>query len=462
MTNPLRAHSSLLSDTSRVRVVRIIDRLNIGGPAKHVVWLTAGLNTDEFETVLITGAVPPGEGDMSYFAREAGIEPLGIREMSRELSPRDLMVVAKLLRQLWRLKPQIVHTHKAKAGAVGRLAAMIYKWAAPSALWLRPRECRVVHTYHGHIFHSYYGPAKTRLFLVIERLLARLCTDRIIVISDEQRREIAERFRVGRTEQFRVIPLGIDLDEAGERLGTHASSVPVSGDGALICHGPLAPTRHAGSVRTQGEVHIGIVGRLCEVKNHAMLLEAAARLIRGEGGSQMPIRLIIIGDGHLRGELERLACDLGIADRVIFTGFRADALSLYADLDLVALTSLNEGTPLTLIEAMHCSRAVVATEVGGVVDLMGRHQARLDGFSLWDHGVTAPSRDGEAFARALRFLIERPVLRREMGARGREFVRARLSKERLVREIEALYGELIGRGVEAAPSCEPAVMAQTH
>src|SRR5436853_5585606 len=115
-----------------LRVVRIIDRLNIGGPAKHVTWLTAGLGDEGYATTLITGTVPPGEGDMSYFAREADITPLVINEMSRELSPRDVLVIAKLVRQLFKLKPQIVHTHKAKAGATGRVAAMIYKWLTPS------------------------------------------------------------------------------------------------------------------------------------------------------------------------------------------------------------------------------------------------------------------------------------------------------------------------------------------
>src|SRR5262245_22504718 len=174
----------------RIRVVRIIDRLNVGGPAKHVTWLTAGLDPERFETTLITGVVPESEGDMSYFARAAGVEPIVIEEMSRELSPRDVVVIFKILRELFRLKPHIVHTHKAKAGAAGRVAAMIYKWLTPSALRLRPRKLGVVHTYHGHVFHSYYGAAMTKLLIAIERALARLCADRIIAISEQQRDEI--------------------------------------------------------------------------------------------------------------------------------------------------------------------------------------------------------------------------------------------------------------------------------
>ena len=421
---------------SRIRVVRVIDRLNIGGPAKHVVWLTGGLGEDDFETTLITGTVPPGEGDMSYFARDHDVEPLVIDEMSRELSPRDILVVAKLLRQFFKLKPQIIHTHKAKAGAAGRVAGMIYKWLTPSALWLRPRQCRIVHTYHGHVFHSYYGRLKTSLFVLIERALARTCTDRIIVVSEQQRVEICDTFRIGRREQFRVAPLGIDFEEMTEDRGALRREYGLSDD----------------------EVAIGIVGRLCEVKNHAMLLQSAARASEGRNGNRARMRFVVVGDGHLRADIERQARDLGIADRTVFTGFRADAASLYAGLDIAALTSLNEGTPLTLIEAMCCGRPLAATEVGGVVDLMGSRRASMDGFTIWDHGVTAPSRDEEAFASGLRFLVERPDLRREMGERGRAFVRTRLSKDRLVSDIETLYRELLeSAGPAAAGAARPVV-----
>ena len=159
---------------------------------------------------------------------------------------------------------------------------------------------------------------------------------------------------------------------------------------------------------------LGIVGRLCEVKNHTLLLEAAARLSQ-ESMDPAKFRVLIIGDGELRTELERKTRELGIADRVIFTGFRKDAGELYADLDLVALTSLNEGTPVTLIEAMCAGRAVIATEVGGVRDLMGDLAARDRGISIWSHGVTTPSRDAASFAEGIRYLYERPELRQEYG-----------------------------------------------
>jgi glycosyltransferase involved in cell wall biosynthesis len=411
-----------------IRVVRIIDRLNIGGPAKHVTWLSAGLKADEFQTTLVTGVVPPGEGDMSYFAREAGIEPVVITEMSRELGLRDLLVIARLLKLFFALKPQIIHTHKAKAGAAGRVAAMFYKWLTPSALWLRPRPCKIVHTFHGHIFHSYYGALKTRIFVLIESLLGRFCTDTIITISRQQRREIAGILGLQPGGKFQVIPLGIDFAE---------SAAPHRG------------LRQEYAVADE-ELLIGIVGRLCEVKDQALFLRAAAHL----AGSRA--RFVIIGDGHLRQQLMAQAEQSGIADRVIFTGFRKDVAALYAELDIVALTSLNEGTPLTLIEAMSSGRPVCATEVGGVVDLMGERSAATEDYSIWQNGLTVVSRDAERFARALQFLINEAELRRQMGLRGQTFVRAQLSKARLLGDIENLYRRLLGG---ASPSRQKVEMS---
>ncbi len=402
--------------------MRIIDRLNIGGPAKHVTWLSAGLASAQFETALIAGTVSPHEGDMTDFAREAGVSLTILKEMGRELGWRDAVVIFKLLRLLWQFKPDIVHTHKAKAGAVGRMAAWLYKWLTPSLLWLCPRPLAVIHTYHGHVFHSYYSPAKTQFFVLIERFLAWLVTDRIIVISEQQRREIHEQFGVGRAEQFRVVPLGIACDEAARFAGSSS-------------------LRDEAGV-TEQETVIGVVGRLCTVKNHALLLQAAAALF-ADPVYKEGLRLFVIGDGELRQELEALTQQLHIADRVVFTGFRADAVALYQELDVVALTSLNEGTPLTLIEAMNQGRVVVATEVGGVVDILGQRQSSLEGFTIWEHGVTVPSKDEKTFARALRYLLERPELRRAMGQRGRIFVQAKMSRERLLQDIAGLYQELV-------------------
>jgi len=358
---------------------------------------------------------------MSYFAEQAGVRPLIVKEMSRELGLRDLVVVWKLLVHLFRIKPHLVHTHKAKAGAAGRLAALIYKWATPSVLWLTPRPCKVVHTFHGHIFYGYYGPAKTRLFIWIERMLAWLCTDRIIAISPQQRSDICERYGVGDPAQFNIVPLGIDFDEIAVKRGDLRREIRAGED----------------------EVIVGSVGRLCEVKNQALLLDAAALLLRDRDPGTPRIRFVIVGDGELRGQLEEHARRLGIEDSIIFCGFREDAAAIYSDFDLAVLTSTNEGTPLTLVEAMAAGRPVVATEVGGVVDILGERLNRAGRISIWEQGITAGSGDADGIAEALAYLIERPDTRAEMGSRGRLYVHAQLSRKRLIRDIEALYQELL-------------------
>jgi glycosyltransferase involved in cell wall biosynthesis len=370
---------------------------------------------------------------MSYFAEEAGVRPLIVKEMSRELRIGDLVVVWKLLGHLFRIKPDLIHTHKAKAGAAGRLAAFIYRWATPSVLWLAPRHCKVVHTFHGHIFYGYYGRAKTTLFIWIERILARLCTDRIIVISRQQRSDICDRYGVGTPAQFAIVPLGIDLDEVDGNPGEFRREIGVGED----------------------EIIIGSVGRLCAVKNHALLLDAAEMVLRDRDPGAPRVRFVIIGDGELRGHLEERARRLGIEDSVIFAGFREDAGALYSDLDLVVLTSTNEGTPLTLLEAMAAGRPVVATEVGGVVDILGERLNRAGRISTWEHGITAGSGDAAGIAEALDQLIGRPDTSAEMGARSRLYVRACMSRNRLIRDIEALYHELLdleGAAPEVAAS----------
>jgi len=249
----------------------------------------------------------------------------------------------------------------------------------------------------------------------------------VVVLSDGQSREIVGKYRIGRPEECVVIPLGFDLDEIRSARTSLREELRISND----------------------QVVIGIVGRLCEIKNHETFLEAIARMLLH---SSTRVRSVIVGDGHLRSRLEQKSIRLGISDVVTFTGFREDAAAVSRAFDIVALTSLNEGTPLTLIEAMYCGRAVAATEVGGVEDLMGRRRDSIDGFTVWDHGVTAPSGDVAAFADALRFLVDRPELRGTMGESGRAFVTARMSKERLLRDIELLYRELAGLRPEMALS----------
>ena len=413
---------------SRTRVIRIIARLNVGGPAKHVVWLTSGLPGDGYDSLLVAGSVPEGEEDMSYFAEQMGVNPHYIPEMSREISLNDAVTVWKLFRLFVREKPDIVHTHTAKAGTVGRVAGFLYRWLTPGTVVGKPRQCRFVHTYHGHVFHSYYGRRRTQVFLAIERLLAKLVTDRLIVVSSQQSIEIGETFRVGRPGQIKVIPLGLDLDvfaDHAKRRARFRQELYIHDDAILV----------------------GIVGRLTDIKNHEMFLNVVARMkaIDPACRRQGDVRFIIIGDGSLRETLELQKQKLGLDADVIFVGGRKDPEYFYPALDVVALTSRNEGTPLTLIEAMANSRPVVATSVGGVVDLLG--EVIEDGpYKVCRRGISVPAGDEEAFVAALSRIIRDRSLRQELGDRGLEFVEVNYSKERLFEDIKGLYGELMNRG----------------
>lgn len=400
------------------KIIRIIARLNVGGPAKHVVWLTAGLDPASYETLLVAGTVPEGEGDMGYFAEESGVTPLFIPDMSREISLKDLTTIWKLYRLFLREKPDLVHTHTAKAGTVGRLAGFLYRWLTPRVLLGRPRQCKFVHTYHGHIFHSYYGPLKTRLFITIERMLARLVSDRIVVISEQQANEICGEFGVGKRSQLVVIPLGLDLtafNRSSENRQRFRDELDASDDTILI----------------------GIVGRLTEIKNHQLFLEAVSQYRKSTDNPL--VRFVVIGDGGLRSTLEAHARDLGLERDVVFVGERKDPAYFYPALDIVALTSRNEGTPLTLIEAMANARAAIATSVGGVVDLLG---PVVDG-EVCARGLSIPPGDARAFAAGIEKLVSDRELRERVGRNGFEFVQSKYAKQRLLLDIKNLYDELL-------------------
>ena len=433
MKDPKQINNQRSEIANATKIVRVIARLNVGGPAKHVIWLTKGLSAPQFDSLLIAGTVPPGEEDMGYFATAMGVAPVFIPEMSREVSLQDALTVWKLYRLFCRERPDIIHTHTAKAGTVGRTAGFFYRWLTPNALLGRPRACRFVHTYHGHIFHSYYGPAKTRFFLTIEKILARRATDRIVVVSEQQRREINEQFAVGRASQFAVIPLGLDTAlyaQWRERRNAFRNELKADANDILV----------------------GIVGRLTEIKNHQLFLQAAALFKEQFANGQLPfldtnrrVRFLVIGDGHLRSKLERQAEASGLHDEAIFVGSRRDPENFYPALDIVALTSRNEGTPLTLIEAMANARPVISTAVGGVIDLLGGALSPGDdaAFTICERGIRVRPDDAPGFAAGLAHLIANAALRREIGERSLQFVTAHYSKERLLADIKDLYADLL-------------------
>lgn len=404
----------------RMKVVRIIARLNVGGPARHVVWLTKALQTDEFSSVLLTGSVPEGEEDMSYFAAENEVKPIFIEEMSRELSPKDAVSLWKVFRQIKREKPDIIHTHTAKAGTIGRVAGFLYRWLTWKTFLGKPRRIKLVHTYHGHVFHSYYGKLKTRIFLFIEKTLAHFATDKIVVISEQQFKEIHNNFGVGQAKQFEIVPLGIDLapfQDWREKRNVLREEIGASDEDILV----------------------GIVGRLTEIKNLSLFLKVIKLYKERETSEVLRLKFVVIGDGNLRTQLEAEAETLGIEDVVKFLGNRNDTDIFYAGLDIVALTSLNEGTPLSLIEAMANEKAIISTAVGGVVDLLGEIKENKNSFKFCERGISIAGEDAEIFYQGLIYLAKDKNLRVELGKEGKKYVVAKYSKERLVSDIVQLY-----------------------
>lgn len=416
-------------DADKFGIVRIIARLNVGGPARHVVWLTKALQNNEYRSTLIAGTVPEGEEDMSYFAAENQVAPVYIEEMSRELSPKDVISLWKVYRCIRREKPDVIHTHTAKAGTIGRVAGFFYRWLTPKTLIGKPRRVALVHTYHGHVFHSYYGDKKTKVFLFIEKTLARIATDKIVVISRQQFNEIHHRFGVGAKKQFEIIPLGIDLEpfaaaEAKKDLLRREIGIE------------------------KEKLIIGFVGRLTEIKNVEMLIDAVEKIAAKDDESFPPFVCVIIGDGHLRESLEKKVADAELQNVISFLGSRSDTDVFYAGLDIVALTSLNEGTPLSLIEAMANGKAVVSTAVGGVIDLLGAVTDDKGAFQVCERGIRVARSDhdgavnADRFGQALMHLAENDALRSELGENGRKFVAEQYGKERLISDITRLYSDL--------------------
>jgi glycosyltransferase involved in cell wall biosynthesis len=381
----------------RVRVVRVIGRLNVGGPALHATLLTERLDPERYDSLLVAGTEGAEEGN-HLVLRGRPLERLVVLpRLSREIRPgRDLRVLGELVRLLRHVRPDVVHTHTAKAGALGRVAARLA--GVPV----------VVHTYHGHVFRGYFSPKRTRLFLAIERWLARR-TDRLLAVSETVRRELLE-LGVGRPDRMDAVPVGLDLERfLVSRAGRRALRAEI-GVGADV---PL----------------VGIVARLVAIKAHEVFLRAAARV-----AARRPETLfVVVGGGERRTELERLAAALGLGPRIRFLGWRADLERIYADLDLAVLCSHNEGSPVSLIEAMAAGTPVVGTRVGGIPDLVE------DGVT----GCLVPPGEPGPLAEAIVALLEAPERRRALGAAGQRRVRLRHGAEHLLARIDSLYQTLV-------------------
>jgi glycosyltransferase involved in cell wall biosynthesis len=377
----------------------VIARMNLGGPA-HQASLLSGrrLDPERFETLLVHGCLAPGEESMADLAELEGARMRFLPSLAQPIRPdHDLLALRKVAGIARRFRPHIVHTHTAKAGAIGRLGALT---GAP-----RPA---ILHTFHGHVLEHYFGPLKSRLYRELERQLGRV-SDCLIGVSQATLDDLV-RLGVAPRERLRLIPLGLDL-EPFARLG------PREGGG-------LRQDLGVG----HDEVLLMYVGRLVPIKRLDVLLGGVAHA-RRLGAS---LRLAVVGGGEIRADLERLARELGIAAAVSFLGYRRDLVRVFAAADIAVLSSDNEGTPVSLIEAGAAGRPAVATAVGGVPEVVTP-----------ESGLLVPPHDRRALGAALVRLAADPELRTRMGQQARAHVLERYSSRRLVSDITELYGSLV-------------------
>jgi glycosyltransferase involved in cell wall biosynthesis len=383
----------------KIKVMTIITRHNIGGAASQTILLSAYLNKNRFQSILVKGSEGKDEGSMDELAKSKKVEPIYIKELCREISfKKDLLAFWKLYQLIRKEKPDIVHTHTAKAGTLGRLAARLS--GVPV----------IIHTFHGNIFEGYFNSLKSRFFLIVERALSRIST-KIIAISESQKKELL-KFRIGNPRKIARIPLGLELEpflKAEQKKGAFRKELGVEDDIPLI----------------------GIVARLVPIKGHSYFFEAA-KLVSQDFPSA---RFIVVGDGELKNGLVNLVKDLGIKDKIIFCGFRNDLAKIYADLDIVVLSSLNEGLPVSIIESLAAQKPVVATDVGGVRDLV-------------EHGVTGilvPKQDSKSLARGILYLLKNPQECIIFGENGKKTVNPAYNITNLFSGITELYENLVMR-----------------
>lgn len=416
------------------RVLRIVTRLNIGGPAIHVGVLTAGLRADQFQTRLVTGRPGPDEGDMASQVLPRTVSLVRLRWLQRPLHPlKDLVTWWQLARLIWQWRPHVVHTHMAKAGALGRAAAWAVRRVAPS---YRPV---IMHTFHGHVLDGYFSRSAERVFAAIERWLARR-THQLIAVSAAVQEDLIAR-GIAPSAQIRVIPLGLPLTPL-EQIAGRAHVWRAADDETVL--------------------FIVWAGRLAPIKRAELWLDALQRLRRQP---QLRFRGVLAGDGERRGAVERGIIERDLTAHVHCAGWVRKMPALYADADVVCLTSANEGTPVSLIEAMAAARPVIATAVGGVPDVLGVDRSTVTalqagGYVRGEAGLLVRSGDAAGLAAALAACAADPALRRALGEAGRRRVREHYTAARLIRDIEALYGEWMNRGSSAAsPAREAAACA---
>ncbi len=393
------------------KLLRIVNRFNLGGPTYNAAYLSRFL-PEEYDTLLIGGFHEEGEESSTFILDGLGVQYEQLHELKRSINLNsDYAAYQKIVKTIKEFKPDIIHTHASKAGAIGRLAAA--KCGIPI----------VIHTFHGHVFHSYFGKLKTSFYKNLERFLARK-SSKIIAISKQQAHELSAIYRICPASKIQIIPLGFEL----ERFNTDLDNKRT-----IFREKYNLP---------ESTVAIGIIGRLAPIKNHRLFLESFSVL---KAKSQKKIVAFIIGDGETRSEIIDYCKDFKLTYSlndfkstdvdVIFCGWIKDISTALPGLDIVALSSLNEGTPVSLIEAQSAGKAVVSTNVGGVRDIM------LNNIS----GFVSSSMEASEFSNHLLQLVENESLRLEFGQKGQEFAFSHFHFSRMVNDHHRLYQELLNR-----------------
>jgi len=391
------------------KVLRIINRFNLGGPTYNVAYLSRYM-APEFETILVGGMKDETEDSSEFIVEQLGLKPILIKNMQREINlSKDYKAYLEIKEIIKREKPDIVHTHASKAGTLGRLAAKNLNVPI------------IIHTFHGHVFHSYFGNLKTNFYKNIERYLAKNST-KIIAISDKQKQELVEEHHIGPSNKFEVIPLGFDLSRfqlnQKEKRKSFRSMHEISDE----------------------TVAIGIIGRLVPVKNHILFLKAIKHVI---DFTTQPIKAFIIGDGELMNQLKLEATRIGLGynkpgdkhplKHLFFTSWMHDVDVAYAGLDIITLSSFNEGTPVSLIEAQASGKPVVSTNVGGIENII------VEGKT----GYLLDVDDEIGFFKKLLHLVNHKEERLKMGKEGMTEIIEKYSYQRLVNDMKKLYTSLL-------------------
>ncbi len=380
----------------KIKVLEIVTRLNIGGPAVNVIYITALLDKNNFDVCLVSGKESEFEGNMFYLCEQMNVKPLLVPQLQRELNLKnDLTALLKLIKIILKFKPDIIHTHTAKAGALGRLAGILCF------------KKNIIHTFHGHIFDGYFSPLKTKIFHCIEIFLSRF-TKRIISVSETQRK-IFKELKLGDFTKIICVPLGLQLDEFKNAVSLRLDMRNKFGF-------------------KENTIVISIIARIVQIKNHSLLIDAVNLLSE----KFTDFKIVIVGDGDMRDEIVNKIQSLKLEKYFLFAGFTKELAGYYGMSDIVVLTSNNEGLPTVIIEAQAAGIPVISTNVGGVRDLIIENET----------GILAPAQNKEILAEKIFTLCSDSGLRKKLGIAGQKHALKNFSVQRLIYNFEKLYGEL--------------------